>query len=117
MRVELYKLLLKCILLVVLLIVSSCTGIRNVGTYSMELVYLEMSLTRQGELVKEYIKTNCCSGSSYQESIDCHAAVDTYLTVKQRSKYHLDMMRYLGRLSDDRPELPQIVVEGALVCE
>jgi hypothetical protein len=111
------KIMLRAICLFSIVLVASCTGIRNRSTYNMELIYIEQGLTRQGDIVKEYIKSTCCQGGHYQDSIDCYAALDTYITIKERTKYHLDMMRYLGRFTDDRPELPEIIIEGDLVCE
>ena len=111
------KIMLRVICLFCIVLVASCTGIRDRSTYNMELIYIEQGLTRQGDIVKEYIRSTCCQGRRYQDSIDCYAALDTYVTIKERTKYHLDMMRYLGRFTDVRPELPEIIIEGDLVCE
>jgi len=111
------KIMVKIICTIALLLVVSCTGIRDRNTYNMELIYIEAGLTRQGELVREYLRSTCCEGRVFQESMDCHSALDTYVTVQQRTPYHLGMMRYLGRLSDSKPELPAIILEGALLCE
>jgi len=107
----------KVIFVITLLFMGSCTGIRDRNTYNIELIYLEEGLNRQGELVREYIRNTCCIGNEFHDSIDCHSALDTYITVKERTPYHLAMMRYLGRLAEDRPEVPEVVVEGAILCE
>ena len=107
----------KFICTIAILFIVSCTGIRDRNTYNMELIYIEEGLIRQGDLVKEYLKSTCCAGDQFQESIDCHSALDTYITIRERTPYHLQMMRYLGRLSDERPAIPQVVVEGDMLCE
>lgn len=111
------KIMLRTICLFSVVFVVSCTGIRNSSTYNMELIYIEQGLTRQGDIVKKYIKGNCCEGNKYKDSTQCYGALDTYLTIKTRTKYHMDMMRYLGRLSDVRPELPELIIKGDSICE
>lgn len=107
----------KFIFAVSLLFVVSCTGIRDRITYNMELFYIEEGLTRQGELVREHLRNTCCQGKQFQQTTDCYAALDTYITIKERTSYHVNMMRYLGRITDERPELPKVSIEGDPVCE
>lgn len=96
---------------------ASCTAIRNSNTYNLELIYIQQGLDRQGELVLEHIKKTCCLETEFTDSLDCNSMVDTYITIKKRTPYHLDMMRYLGRLTDERPELPVIDIDGGELCE
>lgn len=111
------KNMFKLICTVTIIALASCTAIRDRSTYSLELVYIEQGLERQSEIVLEHIKSTCCTGKEFHDSQSCNSMVDTYITVKQRTPYHIGMMRYLGRLSDQRPEPPKVTIEGALLCE
>jgi len=111
------KIMFRLICLLSMCTMVSCTPIRDRNTYNLELVYIQQGLERQGEIVLDHIKSTCCLGSKFSDSLECNSMVDTYITVKERTPYHLGMMRYLGRLTEDRPEPPKVVVEGALLCE
>ena len=111
------KIMVKFVCTMCLLLMVSCTAIRDSNTYNLELIYIQQGLERQGEIVLEYIKSTCCLGSKFTDTLQCNSSVDTYVTIKERTPYHLDMMRYLGRLSNFRPEPPKIIIEGALLCE
>ena len=111
------KIMLRAICLFSIVLVASCTGIRDLTTYNMELFYIEEGLTRQGDLVKEYLRNTCCHNKEFQKTTDCYAALDTYITIKERTSYHVNMMRYLGRIIDERPKLPKVNIEGGNLCE
>jgi hypothetical protein len=95
----------------------SCTGIRNNDVYNLEVNFLGQVILKQNELLKQYLDTQCCYEHEFTDSKQCREALDTYLTSKVRVPYHLDMMRYLGRFTEEKPVLPalSIVTEG--ICE
>lgn len=105
------------IYLFIVFIVAGCTPLRDRNTYNLELIYIQQGLERQSEIVLEHIKGTCCLGNEFTDTLYCNSTVDTYMTIKERTPYHLDMMRYLGRLSNFRPEPPKVIIEGALLCE
>ena len=111
------KIMFRIICLFSMCTLASCTPIRDRNTYNLELVYIEQGLERQGEIVLEHIKSTCCNEQEFTDSLECNSMVDTYVTIKERTPYHLAMMRYLGRLTEERPKPPKVVVEGALLCE
>lgn len=108
-----YKLL--CIMCIFVL--CSCQGIRNTASYNLELVFLEQGLKRQSIAVGLYLKMKCCKNGSFINDASCNKLKDTYVTVKERTDYHIDMMKYLGRLSEDRPKLHNLDVERYPICE
>ena len=104
-----------CIALSLLMVI--CQGIRNANTYNMELIYIEQGLVRQSITVGLYLKDKCCEGKKFLKSESCAQVRDTYVTIKERTAYHLSMMRYLGRLTETRPEPPKLNIEEYPVCE
>ena len=111
------KIMRRLICLLTMCALASCTAIRNSNTYNLELTYIQQGLDRQGKLVHELIKKTCCRGTEFKDSLYCNSMADTHITVKNRTPYHLAMMRYLGRLTDERPELPVIDIDGGELCE
>jgi hypothetical protein len=95
----------------------SCAGIRNLVTYQLELQFIQQGLERQNEVVLAHIQAVCCDRGRYTGSLECESMSDMYITLRERATYHFDMMRYLGRISDDRPQLPEFTVEGETLCE
>ncbi len=111
------KSMCRLICIVISLFMVSCQGIRNTTTYNMELMYIEQSLLRQSATVGLYLKYKCCEGNKFLNSESCDKVRDTYVTIKNRTAYHIGMMRYLGRLTEFRPEPPKLKVEEYPVCE
>ena len=111
------KSMLRVICIVFSIFMVSCQGIRNPAIYNLELVYIEESIRRQNDIVEHYLKSSCCEQGKISVSTHCQSILDTYKTVKDRSSYHLDMMRYLGRLTDKRPFHTKLVIEGDKLCE
>ena len=111
------KIMCRIICIALSLFMVSCQGIRNPAIYNLELIYMEESLRRQNEIVEAYLKSTCCSEGKISITTHCQDALDTYKTVKVRSPYHFGMMRYLGRLTEDRPFQTKLVVNGDHLCE
>ena len=107
----------KILLIILSLLALSCTGIRDTNTYKLELLYIEQGLKRQSSAVGKYLKEKCCLGGKFVDSALCNTTRDTYVTIKIRTTYHMDMMRYLGRLSDQKPDMPKIKVMEHPICE
>lgn len=111
------KIMCKIICIALSLFMVSCQGIRNTATYNMELIYIEQGLTRQSITVGLFLKMKCCEGKKFLNTEYCTNTRDTYVTIKSRTAYHLGMMRYLGRLTETRPEPPKLNIEEYPVCE
>ena len=111
------KIMCRIICIAFSLCMLSCQGIRNSATYNMELIYIEQGLVRQSVTVGLFLKMKCCEGTKFLDTERCADTRDTYVTIKKRTAYHLGMMRYLGRLTDIRPDTPKFKVEEYPVCE
>lgn len=111
------KIMFRVICIVISIFMVSCQGLRNPATYNLELIYMEESLRRQNDIVEAYIRSTCCLDSKISITTHCQDALDTYKTVKVRSPYHFAMMRYLGRLTEERPFHTKLVIEGDHLCE
>ena len=111
------KIMCRLICIALSLFMVSCQGIRNTTTYNLELMYIEQGLVRQSATVGLYLKDKCCEGTKFLNTEYCANTRDTYVTIKERTAYHLGMMRYLGRLTETRPEPPKFKVEEYPVCE
>lgn len=95
----------------------SCRGIRNTVNYNLELIYIEQGLRRQSITVGLYLKAKCCEGTKFIDTTECKDIRDTYVTIKERTSYHMDMMRYLARMADEKPQIKKLEVEGHPICE
>ena len=112
-----FKTLFTSVFILCLMCLVGCRGIRNTAVYNLELIYIEQGLRRQSATVGLYLKTKCCNGKNFIDTEECTKTRDTYVTIKNRTGYHMAMMRYLARISDSRPEPAKLDIEGHLICE
>ena len=97
---------------------TSCVAIRDTAVYNMELMFLEKTILYQNKAVKKYLNTHCCSNGVFNAtSKECGQHLDTYITIKSRMNYHTDMMRYLARIIEQKPDLPKLEIDGEGLCE
>ena len=94
-----------------------CTALRDRTVYDMELHYVEEALNKQNKIVLEYLKAHCCIGTEFVTGAKCGHDLDTYATVSIRTKYHISMMRYLGRIIETKPPIPKLKVSSVGLCE
>lgn len=92
--------------------------LRNPDVYRNEIAFLQMALEQDTELLEEHLADGTCKcedGSWTSES--CETAALNVLVIRHRLGWHIDMMLYLGRLSDTRPPAePPEVPDPSTLC-
>lgn len=88
-----------------------CNAIRDPSVYATEIQFIDMTVQRQAGVVHRFLTENCAcdesnvwtATSEAAQDSECAAAADWYITVQARWAWHLEMMRYNGRLTDTDP--------------
>jgi hypothetical protein len=95
------------------------TVLRDPEVYKNEIGFLQMALEQDTELLEAHLKDGSCScdedGAWNNET--CEMSALNVLVVQARLGWHVDMMMYLGGLSEERPpEDPPEVAEPSTLC-
>ena len=106
-------------LIVTPLIVLGCHGvIRDEAVYKTEVKFMEAASIQEAESITQLVKTHCkCENGSFVNK-DCEKAAKRALVVQSRVPWHVSMMMYNARLSDDRPAVdPPSVPTVTSMCQ
>lgn len=108
-----------CVLFVIVF-VGCGSAIRDGKVYGEELDFFDAVFEEQTRTGKAIIGESCkcseVSGVYGFETKACQELADTVLVIESRMRYHTDFMRYLGGLSDDRPNELLNVPEASTLC-
>lgn len=103
---------------------SGCGGssVRDLETYSAEIVFIENASLEQVERGIALIKAECrCqteAGIQHFTTKECFELAETVLVIKHRMLYHTSFMKYLGGMDAKRPPAtPPPVPEPDSLCK
>jgi len=93
--------------------------LRNPEVYRNEVAFLQMALEQDTAIIEEHLADGSCKcdedGAWSSES--CETAALNVLVIRHRLAWHVDMMLYLGRLSETRPpEEPPEIPDPSTLC-
>ena len=115
---------MKFLLFVFVLSMIGCTktSIRDAKVYKEELNFFDSASEEVVERGKVVIASKCqcadLAGETGFATADCHELAETILALEARVKYHTDMMRFNGGLTDKRPPKdPPPVSETNTLCK
>jgi len=96
----------------------SCSKVvtRDARVYKAELEFFDAASDEVVERGKALIARKCkcgeVSGVSGFIDAECRELAETVLVLESRVKYHTDLMRYLGSLSEERPPADPPEIQG-----
>lgn len=106
-----------------MLMVVGCNkpAVRDAGVYKQELDFIDAAAKETVESGKAVLKQKCkcispVEGVDVFETVECDKLASTVLVIESRMQYHTDFMRFLGGISDERPEKdpPAVPAVGTL---
>lgn len=94
--------------------------LRDATTYKNEVYLLQMTIEQDTELLREHIADGSCScdeEGNWNNEV-CETSALNVLVMERRLQWHVDMMMYLGGLSEEDPgeEPPVSEDEVASLC-
>lgn len=100
--------------------VSACKSpvvLRDPVVYKNELTFLQMALEQDTALLEHHLRDGSCScEEGFWTSVECEDTARNILVVQHRLDWHVAMMLYLGKQSEERPprEPPEVPDPGTL---
>lgn len=92
--------------------------LRDPQVYKNEIAFMQMALEQDTELLEHHLNDGSCTCEDGEWSrIECEDTALNILVIQNRLQWHVDMMHYLGKLSEERPpEEPPAVPEPSTLC-
>lgn len=92
--------------------------LRDPEVYRNEIAFMQMALEQDTELLAHHLADGSCSCDEGEwSSIECEDTALNILVIRARLPWHVAMMHYLGKLSEERPpEEPPEVPESSTLC-
>jgi len=92
--------------------------LRDPVVYKNEIAFMQMALEQDTELLEHHLKDGSCTcEDGAWASVECEDTALNILVIQNRLQWHVDMMHYLGKLSEERPpEEPPEVPEPSTLC-
>lgn len=83
--------------------------LRDARVYTMELEFLQMSITKTTDLLEEHLLESCTCAHTRWTSPLCEETAKTILLLRARIPYHIGLMKYNAGLQEHRPvDLPEV---------
>jgi hypothetical protein len=93
--------------------------LRDPEVYENEIGFLQMALEQDTELLEEHLTDGSCTcddAGSWNSDL-CETTALNILVIQHRLEWHVEMMRFLGKLTETRPsEVPPEVPETSTLC-
>lgn len=92
--------------------------LRDPEVYQAEIAFLQMALEQDTLLLEHHLADGSCScEDGAWTTVECEDTALNVLVIRHRLGWHVDMMHYLGKLSDERPPAePPDVPDPASLC-
>lgn len=91
--------------------------LRDPDVYKNEVAFLQMALEQNTALLEHHLADGSCScEDGAWTTVECEDTAFNILVVQKRLDWHVAMMMYLGKVSDERPpkEPPEVPAPGTL---
>lgn len=92
--------------------------LRDPEVYRNEIAFMQMALEQDTELLQHHLNDGSCTcEDGAWTTVECEDTALNILVVQNRLQWHVDMMHYLGKLTEERPpEEPPEVPEPSTLC-
>jgi uncharacterized protein YceK len=110
------------VMLVALTTLSGCGAtIRDKTVYATEVQYVDMTVRREAPAVRRFLMTACTCSVTFEwtataegvSTDECAAAADWYRVYTSRWAWHIEMIRYNGRVTDTDPgQIPEVTTSS-----
>ena len=92
--------------------------LRDPDVYKNEIAFMQMALEQDTELLKHHLADGSCTcEDGAWVTVECEDTALNILVIENRLDWHIGMMMYLGKQTEERPpEEPPEVPEPGTLC-
>jgi len=92
--------------------------LRDPQVYKNEVAFMQMGLEQDTELLRYHLEKGSCSCADGEwASVECEDTALNILVMEHRLQYHVDLMLYNAKLTEERPPAePPEVPEPSSLC-
>jgi hypothetical protein len=92
--------------------------LRDPDVYKNEIAFMQMALEQDTDLLEHHLNDGSCSCEEGEwSSVECEDTAANILVIRHRLDWHVAMMLYLGKQSEERPPRdPPEVPDPSTLC-